>query len=54
MKEAIGITITEAFRKLKVPSKHVENTTSTSLGDVKNPHAALLPAGLRENTHFLG
>lgn len=48
MKEAIGVTITEAFRQLKVPSKHVENIMRTSLGDIRTR------TPLRENTHFLG
>lgn len=48
MKEAIGITITEAFRKLKVPSKHVGNIMRTSPGDIK------IRTPLRDNTHFLG
>lgn len=48
MKEAIGITTTGAFRKIKVPSKHVGNIMRTSPGDITTR------TPLRENTHFLG
>lgn len=52
----IRISRTLAFRKLKVPSKHVAKLLSfsmrTSPGDTAVHRPACLPTGLRENTHF--